>query len=159
IERGDEPLSGQLDRDFMAPILTHAERIGVSWMWGSTVKSITRAGAAFRVDLGDLAIDADFVLNAAGRTAGIEQLDLARAQVEGGEHGIDVDEFLCSRTNPRVYAAGDAHGEFQLSPVASYEGRVIARNILAPGSRAVDYGTFPRAVFTTPPIATVGLTE
>jgi glutathione reductase (NADPH) len=79
--------------------------------------------------------------------------------VKASERGIEVDEYLCSPHNPRVYAAGDAHGKWQLSPVASYEGRVIARNILAPRSHAVDYGPLPRVVFTTPPIARVGITE
>jgi glutathione reductase (NADPH) len=159
IARGDRALGGQLDRDFLAPILAHSERIGVRWAWNANVRAIVRVGDALRVELGDRSLDADFVLNAAGRTAAIEDLDLARAHVTGNEHGIEVDEYLRSPTNARVYAAGDAHGQWQLSPVAAYEGRVIARNILTPNSQQVDYGALPRVVFTTPAMATVGLTE
>jgi glutathione reductase (NADPH) len=159
IARGDRALGRELDRDFLAPILTHGERLGIRWLWRSAARAIERAGNALRVDLGERSIEADVVLNAAGRTAAIDALDLAKANVRGSDAGIEVDEYLCSPHNPRVYAAGDAHGEWQLSPVASYEGRVIARNILAPRSHAVDYGVLPRVVFTTPPIARVGVTE
>lgn len=159
IARGDHALGGELDQDFLAPILAHGERLGIRWQWRSSVRAIERTSDALRVDLGAVAIETDFVLNAAGRTAAVEALDLAKANVRGSEHGIEVDEYLCSPHNPRVYAAGDAHGRWQLSPVASYEGRVIARNILEPRSHKVDYGALPRVVFTTPPIARVGMTE
>jgi glutathione reductase (NADPH) len=159
VARGDRALGGELDRDFLAPILAHAERLGVQWVWNTQVRAIARAGSALRVDLGDRAIDADLVLNAAGRIAAVADLDLARANVRGGDDGIEVDDYLCATGNPHVYAAGDAHGEWQLSPMASYEGRVIARNILSPRSHKADYSVVPRAVFTTPPIALVGLSE
>jgi glutathione reductase (NADPH) len=159
IARGDHALGGELDRDFLEPILAHGERLGIRWVWQSTARAIERSGDALRVDLGERSIDADFVLNAAGRTPAIEDLDLSKANVRSSKRGIEVDEYLCSPHNPRVYAAGDAHGQWQLSPVASYEGRVIARNILAPRSQKVDYGVLPRVVFTTPPIARVGMSE
>jgi glutathione reductase (NADPH) len=159
IARGDCALGGDFDRDFLAPILAHGERFGIRWMWRSAVRAIERTEQALRVDLDDRSVEVDFVLNAAGRTAAIEELDLSTANVRSGEDGIEVDEYLCSPHNPRVYAAGDAHGEWQLSPVASYEGRVVAHNILAPRSEKVDYGALPRVVFTTPPIARVGLSE
>jgi glutathione reductase (NADPH) len=159
VARGDRPLGGEFDRDFLQAIVEHSEKIGVRWAWNSNVRAVRREGDALAVDLGSRTLAADFVLNAAGRTAAIEELDLARANVKGGEDGIEVDEYLQSPANPRVYAAGDAHGEWQLSPVASYEGRVIARNILAPRSSKADYSVLPRAVYTTPPMAVVGLTE
>src|SRR5262249_62034425 len=46
-----------------------------------------------------------------------------------------------------------------LSPVANYEGRVIARNFLEGDVEQAQYATIPRAVFTVPPLASVGLTE
>jgi glutathione reductase (NADPH) len=161
IARDDRALGGDLDHDFLAPILKHAEHIGLRWIWNTEVRAITRtrAGNALHVDLGDRSLDVDLVLNAAGRTAAIEELDLQRANVKASERGIEVDDYLRSPTNPRIYAAGDAHGAWQLSPVASYEGRVIARNILAERTQNVDYSVMPRAIFTTPPIACVGIGE
>lgn len=159
VEAKSEPLGGELDADFLAPILAHAEHVGIRWRWNQQVQAVRRSGDHLVVDVADGAIEADYVLNAVGRSAAIEELDLARAGVRGDGKGIEVDEFLCSPHNPRVYAAGDAHGRWQLSPVASYEGRVIARNILAPRSAKVDYTALPRAVFATPPIAMVGMSE
>ena len=159
VEARGEPLAGELDADFAAPILEHGEQLGIRWLWNADVTAVKRAGASFTVELGDRAIEADYVLNAIGRTAAIEALDLAKAGVRGSAKGIEVDDYLCSPHNPRVYAGGDAHGRWQLSPIASYEGRVIARNILAPRSSKVDYTALPRAVFATPTIAMVGITE
>jgi glutathione reductase (NADPH) len=157
VEAKGEALGGELDADFLAPIL--GERLGIRWLWNQQVRALHRAGQALKVELADRELECDFVLDAVGRAAAVEDLDLARAGVRGGPKGVEVDDRLRSPHNPRVWAAGDAHGRWQLSPVASYEGRVIARNILAPGSAKVDYTALPRAVFTTPPIASVGITE
>jgi glutathione reductase (NADPH) len=108
---------------------------------------------------GDQVLPADYVLNATGRVAAVEELDLARAGVEANERGVVVDDFLRSPGNRRVFAGGDAHGVLQLSPVASYEGRVIARNLLMGDVQRADYSVIPRILFTTPPLAAVGLTE
>jgi glutathione reductase (NADPH) len=72
---------------------------------------------------------------------------------------VIVDRYLRSATNRRVFAGGDAHGEWQLSPVASYEGRLIARNFVEGDVQPVDYSAIPHVVFTVPPLAGVGLTE
>ena len=159
VEAKGEPLGGEVDADFAAPILAHGEQLGIRWAWNQSVRAVKRAGAQFAVELGDRTLEADYVLNAIGRTAAVEELDLAMAGVRGDAKGIEVDDYLCSPHNPRVYAAGDAHGRWQLSPIASYEGRVIARNIITPRSSKVDYTALPRAVFTTPTIAMVGITE
>jgi len=58
-----------------------------------------------------------------------------------------------------LFAGGDAHGKRQLSPVASYEGRVIARNFLEGDVERVDYEAIPQAVYTVPALAWVGMTE
>src|SRR5262249_39555364 len=103
--------------------------------------------------------EAEFVLNAAGRDAAVEDLTLEAANVETSRKGVVVDAFLRSTTNRRVFAGGDAHGIRRLSPVASYEGRVIAQNFLQGDVRRADYATVPQSIFTTPPLASVGLTE
>src|SRR5436190_7474493 len=92
--------------------------------------------------------DAGFVLNAAGRVAAIEELDLHNANVQASERGVIVDDFLRSKTNRRVFAGGDAHGVRHLSPVASYEGRIIARNFLEGDVKPVDYSTIPQCIYT-----------
>lgn len=105
-------------------------------------------------------LPADVVLNAAGRVPALDDLDLDAAGVARTERGgVDVDRFLRSRTNPAVLAAGDAHGRLALSPVASYEGRVVARNFLEGDVERADWDAIPKVVFTVPPLASVGVTE
>src|SRR5256884_9890302 len=74
--------------------------------------------------------------------------------------GVRVNEFLQSVTNPRVYAAGDAAaapGSLPLTPVAGYEGAIVASNLLKGNARRPDYRGIPSVVFTVPPLAGVGL--
>jgi len=159
IEAKRDPLGGELDADFIAPILAHGEKLGIRWLWNQQLRAVRSAGDHLTLELGDRSLEVDYVLNAVGRAPAIDDLDLERAGVRRTPKGIEVDDHLCSPHNPRVYAAGDAHGRWQLSPVASYEGRVIAKNITARGSAKVDYTALPRAIFSTPPIASVGITE
>lgn len=161
--RGRGGLSG-FDDDFArAAVEFTRDHLGVEFLPMTDVTSIARHGTAYRVECScdgrEETRDADFVLNAAGRDAAVEELNLPAANVETSQRGVTVDAYLRSRTNRRVFAGGDAHGSRQLSPVASYEGRVIAQNFLEGDVRQVDYSTIPQAIFTTPPLASVGLTE
>ena len=156
-------LSG-FDDDFARVALEFTrDDLGVEFKPLTEVTSISKKGDAYRVECEcegrEEVREADFVLNAAGRVAAIEELNLAAANVETSQRGIVVDAFLRSKTNRRVFAGGDAHGIRQLSPVASYEGRVIAENFLQGDVREVDYTTIPQSIFITPPLASVGLTE
>jgi glutathione reductase (NADPH) len=110
---------------------------------------------------------ADMVVHAAGRVPEIEGLDLEKASIKSdAKRGIIVNEYLQSVTNPAVYAAGDvaiSNGGLPLTPVASLEGSVIARNLLD-GSRnhqtyKPNYVGVPTVVFTIPSLARVGLQE
>ena len=86
-------------------------------------------------------------------TLGAEALGL-----EMGRLGLKVSPYL--RTSvPDIYAAGDAAGHAQLTPVAAYEGRVAARNALQGDRVEADEALVPQAMFTTPEIAKVGLTH
>jgi glutathione reductase (NADPH) len=65
-------------------------------------------------------------------------------------------------SNPCVYAAGDAvlpPGSLPLTPVAAHEGLIVAANLLHGNTRRPDYRGIPSVVFTTPPLARVGMTE
>ena len=74
--------------------------------------------------------------------------------------GVTVNEYLQSTSNPLVYAAGDsADSGPPLTPVAGYEGRVVAANLLDGHHTRPDYTAVPSVVFTIPPLARVGLGE
>jgi glutathione reductase (NADPH) len=78
-----------------------------------------------------------------------------------GDQGVEVNEFLQSVSNSAVYAAGDAaaSGGPRLTPVASYEGVIVAANLVKGNSRKPHYMGIPTVVFAIPPLAAVGLSE
>ena len=102
------------------------------------------------------------VVHGAGRVPEIDELDLVTAVVEReNKKGIRVNEYLQSVSNPVVYAAGDAaaSGGPPLTPVAKYEGEIVATNLLEGNHIKPNYKGIPSVVFTIPPLASAGLQE
>lgn len=104
---------------------------------------------------------ADCVVAAAGRIAHVEDLNPEQGELELNQKGgINVNEFMQSTSNSRVYAAGDVVGNsMELTPVASMEGMIVAHNILNGNEETPDYSVVPYTLFTHPPLSTVGLRE
>ena len=105
-------------------------------------------------------VEADVVLVAVGRVPNTEGLGLAEAQVETDKRGWIVTDEYCRTSQPGIYAIGDVLGpsKVMLAHVAVMEGLIAARNCLGK-NEVMDYSVIPSAVFTTPEVATVGLTE
>jgi glutathione reductase (NADPH) len=153
-----------MDADAVAQLHAETERIGIDINTAVTIERVQQLGDRLRVVYSgggsERVIDADRVVNAAGRVAAIERLDLAAGQVEAAHGRIALDAHLRSRSNPAVHACGDAVVETpQLSPVATYEGRIVGRNIVDGARHVPDYASVPACVFTVPALASVGLTE
>lgn len=104
-------------------------------------------------------LNADAIMFAIGRSAHTMGLGLADAGVKTGVDGeILVDRE--SRTNvPNIYAVGDVTNRVNLTPVAIREGHAFADTQFGNKPWSVDYDTIPTAVFSTPEIGTVGLSE
>ncbi len=99
------------------------------------------------------------VLVATGRVPNTAGMGLEAAGVELDCRGaVVVDEHLRT-TNPRVFAAGDCTPAPQFVYVSAYEGNLAAENALNGASRTVDLRALPRVTFTSPQIASAGLTE
>ena len=91
------------------------------------------------------AAEADRVVNGAGRVANIDTLDLAAGQVEHANGRVAVDHHLRSASNPNVYVCGDAVPVSpQLSPIATYEGDIVGRNIVEGPKYSPDYAIWRR---------------
>jgi len=104
-------------------------------------------------------LEADVVLFALGRRPNSEGLGLEAIGVEiDAEGAIKVDEDSRS-TVPSIFAVGDVTNRVQLTPVAIREGHAFADTQFGNNPRRVDYDCIPSAVFSHPPIASVGLTE
>jgi glutathione reductase (NADPH) len=105
-------------------------------------------------------IEADRVVNGAGRVANVDGLDLAAGKVAADRGKIRLDAHLRSTSNPAVHVCGDAVTETaQLSPIATYEGRIVGRNIVGGPKHTPDYTGMRSCVFTVPALASVGLTQ
>src|SRR5262249_51906049 len=131
---------------------------------GVEVRRIERAGERLRVVYeeggSERVAEADSVVNGAGRVANVDSLDLAAGKVAADRGKIALDPNLRSTSNPAVYVCGDAVTETaQLSPIATYEGRIVGRNIVDGPKHTPDYAGIPSCVFTVPALASVGLTQ
>ena len=109
-----------------------------------------------------LQLKADMVVHGAGRVPNTEGLDLDMGGIGYNSRGIKVNEYLQSISNPVVYAAGDVattSGGSPLTPVASYDGNIVANNLLHGNTTKSNYNGLPSVVFTIPSLASVGLQE
>jgi glutathione reductase (NADPH) len=159
IIRADNILRG-FDQDMRVSLFEEMEKRGIKILAETTVESIEKQGDVFSLRLGDEEIlETDCVMYATGRAANTKGLGLEAAGVELQDNGaIKVDEF--SRTSQsHIYAVGDVTNRIQLTPVAIQEGHALADMLFNKDTRTTDYSNVPSAVFSTPPIATVGLTE
>ena len=104
-------------------------------------------------------IETDLLLWAIGRTPHSTGLGLEQIGVELGKDGsVKVGDD--SRTNiPSIYAVGDVTNRVQLTPIAIREGHAFADSVFGNKPRTVNYDYIPTAVFSNPPIASVGMTE
>lgn len=101
----------------------------------------------------------DMVFFATGRRANVGGLGLERIGVDlNAKRAIKVDEQLRT-TEPHIYAIGDVTDRVNLTPVATAEGNALADTLFGGNARTVPLWNIASAVFTTPPVATVGLTE
>jgi pyruvate/2-oxoglutarate dehydrogenase complex dihydrolipoamide dehydrogenase (E3) component len=100
----------------------------------------------------------DTVLLAVGRAPVVDGLGLEHAGIAHDEAGVVVDEHLRT-TVPHVFSVGDVVGGMMFTHVATYQAPQAIANMLDGEARVPDYRTMPRATFTDPVLAAVGLTE
>jgi glutathione reductase (NADPH) len=150
----------EFDRDLADMLVKAYREAGIDVRLNAPVDSVEREGDALAVELtGGERLPADMVVHGAGRVPDLERLDLPAGQVTTGRHGVEVDEYLRSVSNARVWAVGDAASRgLPLTPVATIQGAVAAANILG-GDRVIDPAVTPSVTFTDPPLAAVGLSE
>ncbi len=112
-----------------------------------------------RHEAGEEKLEVDQILVAIGRSPNTVGLGLERAGVEVDRRGaVMVDSHLLT-SNPRVFAAGDVTGGPQFVYVAAYEGQLAVGNALLGDDREVDLLGLPRVTFTSPQLASAGITE
>jgi mercuric reductase len=118
-----------------------------------------RKVVAGRVKGREFEVRADELLLATGRDPNTDSLVLDAVRVKLREDGAVRVNREMHTTAPHVWAAGDVIGEPMLETIAAKEGAVAAENALLGTHRKIDFLPVPRAIFTSPQVATVGLTE
>jgi len=139
------------------------KRAGISLHLESTVERVESA-AAGTLDVqiagggGKTArLSADNILVAVGRRLNTDGVVAPALGLEIENNAVRVDDRMAT-TVPNLYAVGDITGGWLLAHVASAEGLVAAANAVGRSER-MDYTVVPRATWTTPEVASVGMTE
>lgn len=162
LHRDDRPLEG-FDRDLVERLVARSRAVGIDVRTDAEVGRIETVGNLCRVMFADggggTSVDVDLVVHGAGRVPELDDLDLDAGEVRHSADGVEVHPYLQSTSNPLVWAAGDcaATDGPPLTPVAGYEGHIVAANLLGEERTVPDYRAIPSVVFTLPPLARVGL--
>ncbi len=160
IIRGDAILRG-FDEDIRVTLEEEMTKRGVKILSETVVRSIEKTDTGtYSLRLGhDDVIETDVVMYATGRLPKTVGLGLEEVGVELNEKGaVVVDEFSQSSV-PSIHAIGDVTDRMNLTPVALAEGMALANTLFNGTPTKVDYDNVPSAVFSQPPVGTVGLSE
>lgn len=160
IYRGDQILRG-FDQDVRDTLAKEMSKKGVAIRLHTNVTELIKAaGGQITAKLdGGSELQADVVMFATGRVPNVRGLGLRAAGVNVLPGGmIPVNEY--SRTNlPNIFAVGDVTNRVNLTPVALMEGHAFADSEFGGKPRPVNHEFIPSAVFSQPPVATVGFAE
>jgi glutathione reductase (NADPH) len=161
ILHSDEQPLRHFDQDLVRRLVEHSRQVGITVELGCRAAAVQRAAGGFAVVAKDgRRFEADFVLHGLGRKPNLEALDPEAGEVAVEKGRLRLDRHLRSVSNPSVFAAGDAAAQGpQLTPVASHDADVVARNLLEGCRHEPDYTGVTSVVFAIPPLASVGLTE
>ncbi len=150
----DEEISKQLERSF--------KKAGIKVMTDASVESVDTSGKSCKVKVktkkGEEIIECEVVLSAVGVKSNFENLGLEEVGIQVEKDKIKVDEFY--RTNIEgYYAIGDIVPGPALAHVASHEGITCVEKIAGMHVEPIDYGNIPGCTYTSPEIASVGMSE
>lgn len=133
---------------------------GAAFHFGEGVSAVEQTAGGYKVTTASgLTVEGDYVLDATGRVANVEDLGLEELGIQASRKGIVVDDHL--RTSvPNIYVSGDAIDKPipKLTPTAAFESDYIADQILGRSDKPICYPVIPNLVFTLPRIAQAGVT-
>jgi glutathione reductase (NADPH) len=164
LHRGPRPLP-LFDPELVDQLVERTRELGIDVHLGTEAIGIEKSSAQLIVRAlasGETStFQTEMVVHAAGRVPDINDLNLDAAGIEWEKRGVRVSEFLQSVSDPAVYAAGDAaaSGGPPLASAASYEGQIVAANLLKGNHQRSNFLGIPSVVFTIPSLAAIGLSE
>ena len=139
------------------------EEEGISIHTSAEVKKVRKENGckvvAVKVEGHEVEFKSEEILVAAGITPKTKDMGLEKANVETDARGFIKTDAEMRTTSENIWAAGDSVGKLALETVAAKEGAIAAENALTGSHKKIGYDEIPHAVFTTPQVASVGLTE
>ncbi len=158
VQRGPRIASGE-EQELTQLLRRYLEEEGVRVLTDAMIERVELDDGSPSVVLVDgRRVTGDRLLLGAGRAPVVDGLGLDAVGIESGPTGVHVDDRL--RTSlPHVSAIGDAIGGWMFTHVATYEAPIAVANLLDGAALRPDYRVIPRAIFTSPELAGVGLSE
>jgi glutathione reductase (NADPH) len=159
LHRGAQLLRG-FDDDLRVALADELRKRGLGLRLETTIAKIERYDGGLAAMLNDGSrLEADLVMFATGRHPNSRGFGLEDAGVALDANGAVVVDASSQTSVPNIYAIGDLTNRKNLTPVAIAEGHAVADSLFGGRPRTLDYENIASAVFSQPPIATVGLTE
>jgi len=157
--RGEQILRG-FDHHVQNMVAQEITKKGIDLRTKSNPAKIEKTATGLLVTLEDgSTLEADTVMYATGRRANTDGLGLEEVGVQlKGNGAVAVDEYS-KTTVDNIYAVGDVTDRIALTPVAIHEGMAFAETVFGGKPRAFNHSDVPSAVFSQPPVGSVGLTE
>src|SRR5918999_375359 len=152
LARREEPEIADGIRDAFA-------RDAISVLQDTVPSEVLRDGDQILVIADGRELRAEQLLVATGRRPRTHGLGLDAVGVDTGPDGQVLVDADMSTSNPRIWAAGDVTGHPQYVYVAAKQGAIAVENAFEHAGRRIDYSALPRITFTTPTIASAGITE
>jgi pyruvate/2-oxoglutarate dehydrogenase complex dihydrolipoamide dehydrogenase (E3) component len=150
---------GREDPELAAHVIAALQAEGIRMVEGQPVVRLAGSAGAVEVTLGDgTQVKGSHLLMAVGRKVALDGMNLEAAGIAHSPKGITVDERLRS-TNRRVFAVGDAAGGLQFTHVAGWHAGIVIRQAMFGLPARAEIRAIPRATYTDPELAHVGLTE
>lgn len=158
--RGEMFLRG-FDKDLRLTLKEEMEKQGITLLFHSDLTEVEKDGKTLlaKMSSGEI-LSCDCILSAIGRVPNTEGLNLEEVGIKTEENGqIFINENYQTSV-PNIYALGDVANQWNLTPVATAEGQALARRLFGGQQDAkVAYENIATAIFSRPPIATVGYSE
>ena len=159
ISSRDRVLPGE-DADAAQVLEDVLTRRGMTVLSRSRMASVTRDGDVVTVTLSDgRTVTGSHCILALGSVPNTEDLGLEAAGVHTDDGGFIHTDRVSRTSAPGIYAAGDCTGGFMLASVAAMAGRIAMRHLLGDAVQPLDLKLVSSNVFTSPEIATVGVTQ
>jgi glutathione reductase (NADPH) len=159
MHRRDKVLRG-FDEDLRDGLMEALPARGIRLLMNEELVGVAECPGGFNLALrSGGTLETDLVLSAIGREPETHNLGLENVGVKTGARGEIIVDSFSQTTVPGIYAVGDVTDRANLTPIALREGHAFADTLFGNKPTQVDHTLIPTGVFTTPELATVGLSE